>query len=115
MSVAGYTGDFDYSAYTPYDNTGYYDIFQSGYKNVRFGMQPNQQFQLDNSTAYNLPGIAYALYGDTSLWYALLAYNGLNDPLTDVYPGLVLQIPAKSDLSNYVTQVTNPQQATVTI
>jgi len=115
MPVSGYSGDFNYSSYTPYDNTGYYDIFKSGYKNVRFAAQPNQKMQLDNSTAYNLPGLAFNLYGDTSLWYGLLAYNGLSDPLTDIYPGLVLQIPAKSDLINYISQTNNPQQQTITI
>jgi hypothetical protein len=115
MASSGYSGDFNYSAYTPYDNTGYYDIFRSGYKNIRFASQPNQQLQLDNSMAYNLPGLAFSLYGDSSLWYALMAYNGLNDPLTDIYPSLVILIPAKSDLINYISQTNNPQQQTITI
>lgn len=115
MAVAGYTGDFDYSSFTPADNTNYYDIFRSGYKNVRFNIQPNQQLQLDDSTAYNLPGLAYSLYGDTSLWYSLLAYNGLNDPLSDIYPGLVLNVPTKSDLVAYISRTQSATNTSVTI
>lgn len=115
MSVAGYTGDFNYSRYTPLDNTGYYDIFRSGYKNLRFNVQQTQQLQLDAGTAYNLPGLAYKLYGDTSLWRALLAYNGLSDPLTDIQPGVTLIIPTKADVVAYISRQTTNSLQTITI
>lgn len=116
MSVAGYVGDFSYSKYTPLDNTGAgYNSFKSGYKNIRFNIQQQQQVQLDDSTAYNLPGLAYQLYGDTSLWYALMLYNGLSDPLTDIQPGIVLLVPAKSDILAYVSKQTTTGQKVLTI
>lgn len=109
MAVSGYSGDFDYSKFTPLDNTGScYDIFKSGFKNLRFNVQQSQQIQLDDSTAYNLPGLAYQLYGDTSLWYALMCYNGYSDPISDIQPGIILKIPTKSDIVAYVSsQTTN--------
>jgi hypothetical protein len=115
MAIGSYTGDFNYSTYTPPDNTGYYDIFRSGYKNIRFNIQPNSKVTLDDSTAYNLPGIAYAAFGDSSLWRGLLAYNGLNDPLTDVYPGLSLAIPTKSDIVAYISKQTANNSQAITI
>jgi hypothetical protein len=116
MPSTGYTGDLNYSTYTPVDNTGdAYSIFKSGYKNIRFNIQVQQQIQLDASTAYNMPGLCYQIYGDTSLWLGLLGYNGLSDPLTDVYPGLTLVLPAKSDLVAYISRNSNVQNTTVTV
>jgi hypothetical protein len=116
MAVSGYTADYNYSKYTPLDNTGdQYDVFVSGYKNIRFNIQQTSQLQLDNSTAYNLPGIAYQVYGDTSLWWALLAYNGLNDPLSDVYPGLVLLIPPKAQIQAYISRQSSGSTPTLTV
>jgi hypothetical protein len=116
MAVAGYSGDYNYSKYTPLDNTGtQYDVFQSGYKNIRFNIQQTQQIQLDDSTAYNLPGICYQAYGDTSLWYGLMAYNGLSDPLTDIQPGIVLLIPPKSAIQAYISRQASSSASTITV
>ena len=113
---SGYTGDFDLYRYTPLDNTAtQYDMFRSGYKNIRFNVKQTQQVTLDDSTAYNLPGVAYILYGDTSLWRALLAYNGLSDPLTDIQPGLVLIAPSKADISAYLSRQVTNRNKTLTI
>lgn len=110
-----YSGDFNYSKYTPVDNTGYIDIFRSGFKNIRFNVQQSQQVTLDASTAFNLPGLAYNLYADTSLWHALLSYNGLSDPLTDVQPGVVLKIPSKASLLAFISRQQTNRQQTITI
>jgi hypothetical protein len=116
MPIAGYTGDFNFSKYTPLDNTrDAYNVFQSGYKNIRFNVQQQQQIQLDNSTAYNLPGLAYQLYSDTSLWYGLMVYNGLSDPLTDIQPGMVLKVPTKADILAYISRQTTTKQQVLTI
>lgn len=114
-SISGYTGDYDLSRYTPLDNTGYWDFFKSGYKNIRFNIVPIQQIQLTSSQAANLPGLAFQLYGDTSLWRALLAYNGLKDPISDIVVGLVLSVPSKADIIAYLSQQTNNKQNSLTI
>lgn len=114
-SIAGYSGDYDYSRYTPFDNTGYWDIFRSGFKNLRFNVQISQQIQLDATTAANLPGLAYSLYGDSSLWRVLLAFNGLTDPLSDVAVGIILQIPTKSQVIGYLSSQANNNPTTLTI
>lgn len=116
MSSPGYSGDLSYSAYTPIDNTGdAYSIFTSGFKNLRFSVNISQTITLTAAQAYNLPGLSQELYSDTSLWFALLAFNGLSDPMTDVYPGLSLNVPYKSDIVAYVSQSNKTTSQTVTI
>jgi nucleoid-associated protein YgaU len=44
-----------------------------------------------------LAGIAYAEYGDPTLWRALAAYNGIDDPLR-VRPGVTLMLPTPEEL-----------------
>jgi hypothetical protein len=96
--------DYDWTNYTVVDNTGTdWDVFSSAYKNLRFNVPTNQQIQLTASTAANLPGLAYLYYGDTSLWRALLAYNGWSDPLSEVAPGVVMNIPTKAALLQYLS------------
>ncbi len=113
MSSTGYSGAMNYSAFTPIDNTGTaYSIFRSGYKNVRFAIQAQNKITITSATAYNMPGLAYSLYQDCSLWLALLAYNGLSDPLTDVYPGLTMNVPSKSDLVAYASRANQTQTGT---
>lgn len=114
-SVDGYTGDYNYTNYTPQDNTGYWDIFRSGYKNIRFNVQPTQQYQLSANDVANLPGMAFRLFNDTSLWRGLMAYNGLTDALNDIQVGIVLLIPTKADLLAYLSKNRNNNQAAVTI
>ncbi len=113
----GYTGDYNYNRYTPVDNTGTnQDVFRSAYKNIRFGVETTQQIQLTQEQAANLPGLAYQAYGDTSLFRALLAFNGLSDPISDVAVGLIFSIPTKADLNKYLTkQQNNPSNNTIVI
>lgn len=116
MSSTGYSGDLQYTAFTPTDSTGTaYSIFRSGFKNLRFSVRVARTITLNSAHAYNLPGLSQELFGDTSLWQALLSFNGLSDPLTDVYPGLTLNVPYKSDIVAYVSKTNKSGTQTVTI
>jgi hypothetical protein len=116
MPFIGYTGDFNWSNYTPLDSTGQnYDIFRSAYKNLRFNVPTQTQYQLTATDMANLPGMSYRFFGDTSLWRGLLAYNGYSDPLSDIAIGIVLNIPTKSALLAYLSSQQSNQQASVTI
>jgi hypothetical protein len=114
-SVNGYSGDYNYTNYTPLDNSGYWNIFRSGYKNLRFNVQPTQQYQLTVNDVANLPGMAYRFFGDTSLWRGLMSYNGLSDPLSDIQVGMVFRIPTKADLLAYLSATKNTASTTITI
>jgi hypothetical protein len=97
--------DFNWSSYTPIDSTGdNYDIFASAYRNIRFAIQPQTQYQLTKTDLANLPGLAYKFFGDVSLWRMILAYNGISDPMSEVAVGLVINIPARADVIAYLTQ-----------
>lgn len=107
---------FDYSRYTPVDNTNSeYSIFKSAYKNIRFALPYASIRTVRASDMANLPGLAFELYKDVSLWRLLLAYNGVQDPIQDIYPGFVLKVPDKSDIIAYIAQQQNNTQPTVTI
>lgn len=100
--------DYDYSNNTPIAQ-GVYSVFKSGYKNIRFALTTTQTYTIKQADMANLVGLAYTLYGDVSLWYALLAFNGLQDPIQEIYPGLILNIPSKSDVIAYLSKQKNEQ------
>lgn len=108
--------DYDFSRYTPVDNTGTsYSVFKGAYKNIRFALPMSTTHTVDESDMANLVGIAFRFYGDTSLWYMLLAYNGIQDQVQEVYPGLILQIPSKAAVIAYISAQQTNQKTTVTI
>lgn len=108
--------DYDYSRYTPIDNTGSnYDIFRSAYKNIRFGLTTTTKMTISEADQANLPGLSYRLYGDTSLWRILLRFNGISDAIQDVYPGLVLNVPDKASIINYLSRQQANRQLTFNI
>lgn len=110
------SNDYDYSKYTPVDNTGtQYSVFKSAYKNIRFALSVASTYTVNESDMANLMGIAFRLYGDISLWRMLLAFNGLQDQVQEVYPGLVLNCPNKNDVTAYLSAQQSNQTPTVII
>ncbi len=108
--------DFDYSRYTPLDNTATsYSVFKSAFKNIRFALRTSSTVTVDESDMANLVGIAFRAYGDVSLWYMLLAFNGIQDQVQEVYPGLVLNLPSKPDVIAFLSSQQNNQSVTITI
>lgn len=108
--------DFDYSRYTPLDNTfDNYDIFLSAFKNIRFALPTTQSLTVNDSDLANLPGLSFRIYGKTSLWRMILAYNGLQDPIQDMWAGMTLNYPSLSDVIAYLNSQLHNQQQTFTI
>lgn len=108
--------DFNWSSYTPLDSSGNnYDIFKSAYKNIRFAVQPQTQYQLTATDMGNLPGLAYKFFGDVSLWRLLLSYNGISDPLSGVAVGMVINVPARADVIAYLSKQSANAGQTLTI
>ncbi len=101
--------DFDWTRYTPItESRDDYDIFRSSYKNIRFSIRKFRVITLTEADAANLPGLAHRLYGDISLWRLLMAYNGLTDPIQDVYAGLEFKLPLKTEIIAYLDQQNVP-------
>lgn len=95
--------DFDWNRYTPLDNSGLdFDSFRSAFKNIRFSIRKFRVIRLTEADAANLPGLAYNYYEDTSLWRVLMAYNGITDPIEEVYAGMEFKLPLKADIIAYL-------------
>ena len=107
--------DYEFSRLTAPDNTGVASPFKSPYRNIRFAIPAASTFTVTEADMSNLAGIAFRVYGDTSLWYMLLAYNGLQDPIQDVYPGLVLNVPSKVGVIDYISAQQTTQSKTMVI
>lgn len=105
--------DYDYSRFTPIDSSGLsYDQFRSAYKNIRFAVPTSQTITVTESDIGNLAGIAFRVYGDVSMWRLILAYNGMQDPIQDMWPGQILRFPSKADVITYLNaQIYSQQQA----
>lgn len=107
--------DYDYARFTALDNTGRFSIFKSAYKNIRFALPATSNYTIDASDLANLAGIAYKVYGDVSLWRLILAFNGIQDPIQDLFPGLVLKLPSKPGLISYLNEQLHSKQETIVI
>ena len=73
------------------------DIFSAKFRNIR-SLPEQQRVVIDAAFAHNLPTLAYTYLQDTNLWWAILMYNGLRDPLEDLVPGMTIKIPSKTAL-----------------
>jgi hypothetical protein len=110
------SSDFDYTRFTPRDNTANgWNLFKSSYKNIRFALPTSQTLVVTEEDVGNLAGIAFRIYGDVSLWRVILAFNGLQDAIQDMYPGQILKLPSKSDIISYLNAPIASQQNTFTI
>lgn len=107
---------FDYANYTPLDNTlKRRNIFASSYKNIRYAMPVNQTVVVTEADIGNLAGIAFRIYQDVSLWRFIMAYNGLQNPIQDMWPGQVLELPSKSNIIQYMNSQLYSKNKTITI
>jgi hypothetical protein len=95
-----------YSDVTPttrlLDNRFDLDVLQSSYNNIRWTVVPDTIITIDSKYEANLPGLAYDYYGDQTVWRAILAFNGLNDPISDIIVGSVIGLPSRSSLDTYM-------------
>lgn len=108
--------DYNYSRYTPLDSTGLdYDVLKSAYKNLRFSLATTRKHSVTSADMANLPGIAHVYYGDVSLWRAIMTFNGLDDAIQDVYPGMQLNLFDKSALIDFISKQQKNTQLTLTI
>lgn len=83
------------------------DVFGAKFKNLRYNIPTESTIVLTAADENNLPGLAYTHLGDKSLWWVLLSYNGLYDPIEDVKAGLKLKIPSRRALITYLETTTD--------
>ena len=116
MAAIDYRQDYTWSQFSPVDNTGRQrSIFKSSYKNLRFILDLQGLRVLSDADSSNLPGLSDELYGTPDFWRILLSYNGLVNPIQDVYAGQTLRIPTKASIVRELTQQQNNQTVVLRI
>jgi hypothetical protein len=80
------------------------DHLRSSYNNIRFGVLPAQVVVIDSKYQANLPGLCHDFYGDQTYWRAVLAFNGLNDPISDIAVGARIGLPDPTSLQAYMAR-----------
>jgi len=79
------------------------DVCNSPYTNIRYGVTVDKVITIDSKYEANLPGLAYDYYGDQRYWRAILAFNGLVDPINDIQTGVQLGMPNKASLEAFMS------------
>lgn len=109
----------EYSEVTPttqlLNNQFDLDVMQSSYKNIRWAVVPDAIITIDSKYEANLPGLAYDYYGDQTVWRAILAFNGLQDPISDIIVGSVIGMPSRSSLDKYMATSNKSLQTSLVI
>lgn len=104
---------YTWSQNTPIDSTGKArSPYGSLFKNIRYALSYSRSITITLAEMANLPGIAYREYGSEDAFYLILAYNGLTDPLTDIYPGIQLRLFTKTSLDAYISAQKTPASST---
>lgn len=96
------TSRFDSINFFPALDSIQLNIWDSPAKNMRFNVPFDRVITVTEAYVANLPGIAHDLLGDVALWWVLLEYNGLSDPILDVKVGTALRIPQRTSLIAYL-------------
>lgn len=91
--------DFRQANFIPLINSQALDWLKANYVNLRFIVPASSTFQVTGAFEANLPGIAYEVFRETGLWWAIAIYNDIFDPLVDVVAGMELKIPDMTALT----------------
>lgn len=109
----------EYSQVTPttqlLNNQFDLDVMSSSYNNIRWAVVPDAIITIDSKYEANLPGLAYDYYGDQSVWRAILSFNGLQDPISDVIVGSVIGLPSRASLDKYMATANTALQTSILI
>ena len=85
---------------------GYPDVWGARFANMRYSVQAVSTITIVSGYEANLPALAEKYLGDQNMWWILLQYNGLIDPIHDIRIGQVLRIPDRTSLISYLERQT---------
>jgi hypothetical protein len=88
-------------------------VFSAKFKNIRYNIPAERTLVLTVADEHNLPGIAAKYLGDKNLWWLLMEYNGLYDPIGEVLAGNILRIPSRTALIAYLE--TTPENSSTVV
>jgi len=58
-------------------------------------------YRVDDSDIPDPALISYRVYGDVGFWWVVLLVNGIENPLIELEPGMILEIPNKLDIYDF--------------
>ena len=91
----------------------YFDYLSPKYINIKFLLQAAKSYIVDVNDAANAPGIAFAFYGSVDYWWVVCMFNGIIDPITELTPGRVLQLPTLADVNAFLSSQDTRQLSTL--
>jgi hypothetical protein len=80
------------------------DYLTAKYLNIRFSIAPERNFLVTAANVANTFGIAYQVYGNKNYWWVVAMYNGIINPIEDLKPGDVLQLPSLTAINAFLTR-----------
>jgi hypothetical protein len=86
--------------------SGYHDVWTARFSNMRYAVPSINTVTVNSGFEANLPALAEKYMGDQNMWWILLQYNGLIDPIHDIRIGQVLKIPDRTSLISYLERQT---------
>ena len=92
-----------YSATSPYFITSEFPEYLDILSPRPITAEPDDQFYtIERTYAYRPDLLAYDLYGTPRLWWVFAQRNPdeLEDPIYDFKPGVTIQLPKSSNISN---------------
>lgn len=93
---------YDVSSYVSTYPDGRVDIWSAKFINMRFSVTLSRVITVTSGFEANLPALAKKYLEDQNLWWAILHYNGLIDPIHDIRIGAILRIPDRNSLINFL-------------
>lgn len=80
------------------------DYLSAKYLNISFAIPAESTFVVTSANIANSPGLAYQIYGDKDYWWVICLYNGILNPIEDLQPGTILQIPSITSVNAFLTR-----------
>ena len=76
------------------------DLPTNNFNNFEFNLTPSL-YQVTESDIQRPDLICYKTYGTMDMWWLLMKYNKVEDIWNDLFVGMVLEVPRKSELETY--------------
>jgi hypothetical protein len=92
---------FSVDNFLPYPN-GRMSPFDANFRDLRYAIPSDREILVTAKEQADLPNLALQYLGDNRLWWVILQYNGLYDPIEDIQPGVKLRIPRRAALIAYL-------------
>lgn len=88
-----------------------HDHLNASYSNIREDITDFTWFTITDVEAGMADLLAYRFYEDETLWWVICLFNGIIDPLADLYTGRRIRIPAQNSIELYLTRKSQPESA----